>query len=154
MTATPILEAPPERAPAAVDQLLEWLDDAERRLSAAAGALTFADIAIRGAENVLAIFPSATPQLHERGHDARVARALVRVKQKRAELLREHVDDPESYVRGVKEISRAIGRREKTTRNLLEAGQIPGAEQVTPGKKNSPWLAPRWGVEVFNRKET
>lgn len=42
----------------------------------------------------------------------------------------------------VTELATQINRSVGTTRRLLDAGQIPGAERKTPGVKNSPWLIP------------
>jgi hypothetical protein len=49
----------------------------------------------------------------------------------------------------VHELAHAIGRTTGATYRLLDQGHIPGAERISPGTKNSPWLIPEEAAARF-----
>jgi hypothetical protein len=52
----------------------------------------------------------------------------------------------------VHQLAEGIGRTPGATRKLLDSGLIPGAQRITPGLANSPWIIPVSAIENFKRR--
>jgi hypothetical protein len=52
----------------------------------------------------------------------------------------------------VGELAAALGQSERSTRQLLNRGLIPGARRMDPGAGRSPWLIPDDAPDLYVRQ--